>query len=105
MNNTKTPGRQWVGADGEIHMRLICAVALMAVLVAPSARSEPEIFKGADLKLGQQLIEQLEAGEMPPQRKPQPTAGERARLIAWARGQFLARLGVPQSQQLVTAGR
>ena len=62
MNNTKTPGRQWVGADGEIHMRLICAVALMAVLVAPSARSEPEIFKGADLKLGQQLIEQHKCG-------------------------------------------
>src|SRR5215213_5533159 len=39
-----------------------------------------------DLKPWQHLIEQLEAGEMPPKEKPQPTAGERKRLIAWTRG-------------------
>ncbi|HZT81155.1 MAG TPA: DUF1587 domain-containing protein, partial [Gemmataceae bacterium] len=39
-----------------------------------------------DLKPWQQLIEQLEAGEMPPKRKPQPTAEEKRRLLAWARG-------------------
>src|SRR5258708_7221430 len=32
-----------------------------------------------DLKPWQQLIEQLEAGEMPPKEKPQPTAEERKR--------------------------
>ena len=32
------------------------------------------------------VIEQLEAGEMPPKEKPQPTAEERKQLIAWARG-------------------
>lgn len=39
-------------------MRLTCALALVAALATPAARSQPEIFKGADLKLGQQLIEQ-----------------------------------------------
>ena len=36
-----------------------------------------------DLKPWQQMIEQLEAGEMPPKEKPQPTADERKQLIAW----------------------
>ena len=40
----------------------------------------------ADIKPWQQLIEQLEAREMPPKRKPQPTAEERKRLLDWARG-------------------
>jgi mono/diheme cytochrome c family protein len=40
----------------------------------------------ADLKPWQQVVEQLEAGEMPPKAKPQPTAAERQRLLAWARG-------------------
>jgi hypothetical protein len=39
-----------------------------------------------DLKPWQQVVEQLEAGEMPPKAKPQPTAEERRRLISWARG-------------------
>src|SRR5207248_6469270 len=39
-----------------------------------------------DLKPWQQMIEMLEAGEMPPKEKPQPTAGERAQLIGWVRG-------------------
>lgn len=38
-----------------------------------------------DLKVWQQVIEQLEAGEMPPANRPQPTAEERKTLIAWAR--------------------
>ena len=38
-----------------------------------------------DLKPWPHLIEQLEAGEMPPKEKPQPTADERKQLIAWAR--------------------
>jgi hypothetical protein len=38
-----------------------------------------------DLKPWQQLIEMLEAGEMPPKKKPQPTAAERDRLLAWTR--------------------
>jgi hypothetical protein len=40
----------------------------------------------ADLKPWQQVVEQLEAGEMPPKAKPQPTDAERQRLLAWARG-------------------
>jgi hypothetical protein len=39
-----------------------------------------------DLKPWQQIIEMLEAGEMPPKKKPQPTASERDRLVAWIRG-------------------
>ena len=38
-----------------------------------------------DLKPWQQTIEMLEAGEMPPKKKPQPTTEERKRLIAWVR--------------------
>ncbi len=38
-----------------------------------------------DLKPWQQLIEQIEAGEMPPKEKPQPTADERKRLLTWTR--------------------
>ncbi len=39
-----------------------------------------------DLKPWQQTIEMLEAGEMPPKGKPQPTADERKQMIAWVRG-------------------
>src|SRR5207253_2948294 len=39
-----------------------------------------------DLKPWQQLVEQLEAGEMPPKGKPQPSADERTRIATWARG-------------------
>src|SRR5437879_4248225 len=39
-----------------------------------------------DLKPWQMVVELLEAGEMPPKGKPQPTAGERTQLIVWARG-------------------
>ncbi|HEV7223181.1 MAG TPA: DUF1587 domain-containing protein, partial [Pirellulales bacterium] len=39
-----------------------------------------------DLKPWALLIEQLEAGEMPPKDKPQPTREERRRLIDWTRG-------------------
>lgn len=52
-----------------------------------------------DLKPWQHLIEMLEAGEMPPKEKPQPTAAERKWLIAWTRGvldaEALARAGDP----------
>ena len=39
-----------------------------------------------DVKPWQHLIEQVEAEEMPPREKPQPTAEERTRLVAWTRG-------------------
>jgi hypothetical protein len=39
-----------------------------------------------DLKPWQQVIEMLEADEMPPKKKPQPTAEERKQLVAWVRG-------------------
>src|SRR5262245_10685820 len=42
------------------------------------ARKDPKAWAG--------VIEQLEAGEMPPKEKPQPTADEKKRLVAWARG-------------------
>ncbi len=38
-----------------------------------------------DIKPWQGMIEMLEAGEMPPKGKPQPTAEERKRLITWIR--------------------
>jgi hypothetical protein len=38
-----------------------------------------------DLKAWQQMVEMLEAGEMPPKSKPQPTADERGRLLTWVR--------------------
>jgi hypothetical protein len=37
-----------------------------------------------DVKPWQQVVEQLEAGEMPPRKRPQPTPEERRRLVAWA---------------------
>jgi len=43
--------------------------------------SLPQVRK--DLKAWPQVIERLEAGEMPPPKKPQPTPGERKQLIAW----------------------
>ncbi|HET6575285.1 MAG TPA: DUF1592 domain-containing protein [Fimbriiglobus sp.] len=39
-----------------------------------------------DLKPWPAVIEQVEAGEMPPKGKPRPTPGERAQLVAWVRG-------------------
>lgn len=52
-----------------------------------------------DLKPWQSLVEMLEAGEMPPKDKPQPTAQERQRLIAWTRSflqdEIRARAGDP----------
>ena len=38
-----------------------------------------------DVKLWQGIIEQIEAGEMPPKDKPQPTAAEKKQLVAWVR--------------------
>jgi hypothetical protein len=38
-----------------------------------------------DVKPWQHLIEQVEAEEMPPREKPQPTAEERMRLVTWTR--------------------
>ena len=43
-----------------------------------------DIRKG--VKVWEGVIEQLEANEMPPKEKPQPTADERKRLVAWVRG-------------------
>jgi hypothetical protein len=47
----------------------------------------------------QAVVEMLDNGEMPPRKSPQPGAGERRRLIAWARGlvdeQARARAGDP----------
>lgn len=39
-----------------------------------------------DLKPWQQTLEMLETGEMPPRKKPQPSADERQQLIGWVRG-------------------
>ncbi|HEX4591700.1 MAG TPA: DUF1587 domain-containing protein, partial [Gemmataceae bacterium] len=39
-----------------------------------------------DLKVWQQTIEMLEAGEMPPAGKSQPSDDERRQLVVWARG-------------------
>jgi hypothetical protein len=49
-----------------------------------------------DLKPWQQMIEMLEAGEMPPKKKPQPTADERKALLSWVRG-FLDAEAVAQA--------
>ena len=38
-----------------------------------------------DVKVWQGIIEQIEAGEMPPKDKPQPTAAEKKQLLAWVR--------------------
>ena len=38
-----------------------------------------------DLHPWEQLLEQVEVGEMPPKEKPQPTADERALLLRWVR--------------------
>jgi mono/diheme cytochrome c family protein len=39
-----------------------------------------------DLRPWQAVVEMLESGEMPPKKKPQPTAQQRRRLLAWVRG-------------------
>jgi mono/diheme cytochrome c family protein len=39
-----------------------------------------------NLKVWQHVVEQVEAGEMPPKSKPQPTDTERKRLLAWIGG-------------------
>ncbi len=46
--------------------------------------SEADLRK--DLKPWQNLIEQIEAGEMPPKSRPQPTAMEKKHLLTWVRG-------------------
>ncbi len=38
-----------------------------------------------DVKVWQGIIEQIEAGEMPPKEKPQPSAEEKKQLLAWIR--------------------
>ncbi|MBI1832164.1 MAG: DUF1592 domain-containing protein, partial [Planctomycetes bacterium] len=43
-----------------------------------------------DLKPWQHLIEQVEAGEMPPKGKPQPTADERKAILTWVRSMLEA---------------
>ena len=43
-----------------------------------------------EIKPWQQIIEQLEAGEMPPKDKPQPSAEEKKRLLGWIRGFLVA---------------
>ncbi len=56
-----------------------------------------QVRKG--LKRWEQVIEMLEAEQMPPKDKPQPTADERKQLIAWVRGfldaEAVARAGDP----------
>ena len=43
-----------------------------------------------DPRVWQKAVEQLSLGEMPPKVMPQPSAGERAQLIAWANGALKA---------------
>lgn len=38
-----------------------------------------------DVKVWQGVVEQIEAGEMPPKDRPQPTAAEKKQLLAWIR--------------------
>ena len=57
-----------------------------------------------DTKIWQGVLEQLEAGEMPPRKKPQPTRQEKQRLMDWVKA-FLdrearARVGDPGSVPL-----
>ncbi len=57
-----------------------------------------------NVKPWQAVVEMLEVGEMPPKKKPQPTAEEREKLIAWTRS-FLdaearARAGDPGAARL-----
>src|SRR5262249_45614704 len=60
------------------------------------------------VKPWQAVIEMLEAGEMPPKGKPQPTAEEREQIIAWARGfldaEAVARKGNPGAGPLRRLG-
>lgn len=39
-----------------------------------------------DTRVWEGVIEQIELGEMPPKKKPQPTAAERDELLAWTKG-------------------
>ncbi len=45
------------------------------------------------------VLDQLEAGTMPPKDEKQPTAAERAALVAWVRGEFTGALLAKQRQE------
>ena len=47
------------------------------------------LVDGPDLDHWEKILHQLELGQMPPNKKPQPTAAERHSLVQWIRAEFL----------------
>ena len=47
------------------------------------------LVDGPDLDHWEKVLHQLELGQMPPKKKPQPTTAERHSLVQWIRAEFL----------------
>ena len=47
---------------------------------------DPDMVKGKDAETWQLVLDQLNLGEMPPKKKPQPTVAERRALVTWLTG-------------------
>ena len=50
---------------------------------------QPDFSDGASLETWRMIAEQIRFGDMPPEDADQPTAGEKAKLLSWLRGEML----------------
>ena len=58
------------------------------------------LVDGPDLDHWEKILHQLELGQMPPKKKPQPTAAERHSLVQWIRAEFLKGGRKPENKLL-----
>ena len=58
------------------------------------------LVDGPDLDRWEKALHQLELGQMPPKKKPQPTTAERHSLVQWIRAEFLKGGRKPENKLL-----
>ena len=58
------------------------------------------LVDGPDLDRWEKVLHQLELGQMPPKKKPQPTTAERHSLVQWIRAEFLKGGRKPENKLL-----
>ena len=58
------------------------------------------LVDGPDLDHWEKILHQLELGQMPPKKKPQPTTAERHSLVQWIRAEFLKGGRKPENKLL-----
>ena len=58
------------------------------------------LVEGPDLDHWEKILHQLELGQMPPKKKPQPTTAERHSLVQWIRAEFLKGGRKPENKLL-----